>query len=788
MSEKPGVVLDVGKCRRECGRDLDEINKFRRITNFLAGAQLYLKENVLLQQTLTQEHLKERLLGHWGTCPGLNLAYAHCNYLIKKHDLDMFFVTGPGHGAPAILANLFIEGSLQKYYPEYELTPTGVSKLVKNFSWPGGFPNHVNAQFPGSIHEGGELGYSLSVAFGAVMDNPNLIVTCVVGDGEAETGPLAASWNSYKFIDPKIDGAVLPILHLNGWKMSSPSIYGTMSDAELVSLFTGFGYLVRIVSDQDIDADMAVSMEWALNEIRNIQRAAREGRPIFQPKWPLLIMKTPKGWTGIKWDPQGNPVEVTDAKWNHESFKLVNDWLYSYYIRDLLDHECKFHQGILDNVLPRFEKRMGMSKYANPIDVPLTLPNAHDFGVTIHGERGTVKVSATEVVSKFLQGVIQKNTNKFRIFSPDELTSNRLEKVLEVTKRNYQWVQNTANQDGRVLEVLSEHLCQGWMQGYTLTGRTAMFPSYEAFLGVVTSMMAQYAKFIKVAKETGWRHPVPSINYISTSTHWRQEHNDFSHQDPIFVNNLLNMKSALARIYFPPDANCFLTTLDHILTTKNYINLIVGSKHEMPVYLSYEEAVKHTVAGVSIWKWFSTDEGRDPDVILVGIGAETTQEVVEATKILKKDAPQLRVRMINITDLMVLDMDRHHPHALSQEAFDALFTEDKDVIFNFHGYPSVLKQLLFKHHNTARFHVLGYKEEGTTTTPFKMLAMNKCSRYHVAKLALKYGAKKNAHVAPMSHTLISGYRYILKEHDKHIKIYGKDPENWEQFSTTIFAA
>ncbi|KAK9727853.1 hypothetical protein K7432_001525 [Basidiobolus ranarum] len=762
---------------------LDAVKLQQRAADYLAASMIFLKANPLLREPLKKEHIKDRLLGHWGTCPGINLVYAHCNYLIKQHDdVNMFLVTGPGHGAPANLANLYLEGALKKFYPQYDHTLDGVNKLVHGFSWPGGFPSHVNSEVPGQIHEGGELGYSLAVSFGAVMDNPDLIVTCIVGDGEAETGPTSTAWHSYKYIDPKESGAVLPILHVNGFKISEKTIFGCMDNTELGALFSGYGYQVRIVDGMDnINVNMAVSMEWAYQQIRKIQKAAREGTPLVKPRWPILIMRTLKGWTGPKelhgqaiegsW--KSHQVPLPNAAHDDDEFDLLNKWLKSYKPEELFDGDGVIRSEITA-AFPESNRQMGSHPLTYAGYKPLDVPDWKEFSI----KDNNVNVSCTKTAGQFLKALIQKNEKRFRIFSPDELSSNKLDAVLEITNRDFQWAEESRNHGGRVSEVLSEHTCQGWMQGYTLTGRVSLFPSYETFLGIITTMMVQYAKFVKIAKETPWREPIGSLNYIETSTLWRQEHNGFSHQNPGFINSLISLKPSMIRVYLPPDANCLLSTLAHCVRSKEYINLLISGKHETPSWLTPEEAENHCVAGASIWKFASTDNGVDPDVVLVGCGTEVTFEVIAAASLLRKDCPDLRVRVVNVTDLMVLAGDGTHPHALSDDIFNNLFTTDKPVIFNFHGYSSVIKQLLFDRANTSeRVVVRGYNEEGTTTTPFRMLTANGVSRYDVAINALRMIVKKGARNVDVDvHLLISRYQHEIRQHEKYILEHGIDPE------------
>jgi xylulose-5-phosphate/fructose-6-phosphate phosphoketolase len=774
---------------------LELLKIYQRAANYLAGAQIYLKSNVLLRGPLQIDDIKPRLLGHWGTCPGINLIYAHLNRLILQYDCSMFLVTGPGHGAPANLANLYLEGSLQEFYPLLTQDEKGLQKFIRDFSWPDGFPSHLYPGLPGTIHEGGELGYALATAYGASMDNPDLIVACIVGDGEAETGPTAGAWHSPKFIDPAESGAVLPIVHINGYKISSPTIYGTMDDNELQDLFLGYGYQPCFVAGPDLDASMLSAMDWAYHQIHSIQQAARQGNPISKPRWPVILFRSPKGMGGIK-ELHGQKIEGTyrahqvpakDVRTNPEELKQLEQWLNSYRPDELFDQNGKPIDKI-KSLCPKGDKRMGMNPQAfgGRIRQDLKLRDIKDYQIHLNKQkeeriiRGDKKASNVQSLVPLLSDIIQQNPHTFRIFSPDELESNKLN-VFGVTHRDYQWPLHPydtyiGSKNGRVIEVLSEHNCQGWMQGYTLTGRYALFPSYEAFLGIVTTMVDQYAKFIKMSKEFPWRLPVPSLNYIATSTLWRQEHNGFSHQNPGFVNTLLNKKGETVRIYLPPDANCLISTMDHCLRSKNYVNLIIASKQETPQWLTMDEAVEHCRAGASIWRWASTDQGINPDVVLVGLGDDTMLEVMAAVSILLHEVPELRIRVVNVTDLLVLEDDSLHPHGLEQSMFDALFTPDKSVIFNFHGYPSALQQLLFHRGDTERFLINGYKEEGTTTTPFDMMVRNEASRFHIIMQAIRLAIPYNPKVAALATEKISYYKYQLRDHHRYIKEYGEDPK------------
>ncbi len=785
--------------RHTYGAELESIERYRRIVNYLAAAQLYLKENVLLEEPLKPEHIKDRLLGHWGTCPGINLIYAHLNHLIIRYDLNMFLVTGPGHGAPANLANLYLEGSLQEFYPNMTLDKAGVSEFVKSFSWPGGFPSHLSPGIPGTIHEGGELGYALATAFGAVMDNQDLIVACIVGDGEAETGPTATAWHCYKFIDPAESGAVLPILHVNGYKISNPTIAGTMSNKELLHLFTGYGYHVLFVEGDDLDAQLYGAMDQAYHEIRHIQLEAHSGQPIVRPQWPMIILRSPKGWTGIK-TLNGKPIEgsfrshqvpANELKTNPTQLQMIEQWLRSYHIEELFDGQGHPKPEILEQC-PRGDRRMGCNPhtFGGRIHRELDLPRISDFKIDITQgqtiktfQRGDINVSNIETVGKYLAEVIRRNPKTLRIFSPDELDSNKLSAVLDVTHRNYQWPVPPHNDkvgpgNGRVIEVLSEHDCQAWLQGYLLTGRHGLFPSYEAFLNIVVSMMDQFAKFLKMSMELPWRWPISSLNYLETSTLWRQEHNGFSHQSPGFINSVLNKKAEVSRVYLPPDANCLLCTMDYCLRSTNYVNLVIANKQPMPQWLSMDDAVAHCRAGASIWQWASTDSGINPDVVLVGIGDNPTVEIMAAAQILREEMPMLRVRVVNVTDLLVLEADSVHPHGLDEEMFAALFTSDCPVIINFHGYASAVKQLLFNrpHLHPHRFHINGYREEGTTTTPFDMNVRNGTSRYHLIMQAIRLASPRNPSVAVHACGQVSHYEYVLATHRRYIQTNGVDPE------------
>lgn len=774
-------------------KDLQAVRAQQRLANYIAAAMIFLKDNVLLQQELTKEHIKSALLGHWGTCPALSLVYAHANLLIRHTDVDMIMVTGPGHGAPSILANLWIEGALATFYSKYAMNSEGLRNLVRGFSWPGGFPSHVNAELPGQIHEGGELGYALSVAYGAVMDKPDMICICVVGDGEAETGPTATSWHSHKFIDPAESGAVLPVLNLNGYKISERTIYGCMSDSELASLFSGFGYEPLLVdSIETINEDLSRAFIYAYNRIRRIQSMARSDPPypFHKPRWPMVLLRTPKGYTGprsvhghlIEGTYKAHQVPLPNAKSDDEEFSALRSWLKSYKVEELLDVKTAQLSDSVKKNIPRAGKLMGEMECTYKGAFNLNLPDWKDFAVDVdRTKRIAEQVSATEKVAEFCSEVIRKNPDTFRIFSPDELCSNKLDAVLKVTNRNFQWEEESWHKGGRVIEVLSEHLCQGFAQGYALTGRHALFPSYESFLGIVTTMMVQYAKFIKIAMETTWRQPVPSFNYIESSTLWRQEHNGFSHQNPGFINSLLNMKGSVARIYLPPDANTFICLMAHCMRRKNHINLLIGGKRPSPVWLTPSEAEDHCRAGASVWKFASCDNSEEPDVVLVGCGNETMYEVVAGAEEFRKMVPGVKIRVVNVVDFMSLCDPSVHRHGLSKAAFEALFTKDRPVVFNFHGYPSAVNQVLAdrKSISSGQFSVHGYREEGTTTTPFDLLAANGCSRFDLIIDALRSMAvnpRKGTIANPDTHTLIKQCEGRIKDHHEWVIKEGRDPD------------
>ncbi len=776
--------------------ELQAIERYRRAVNYLAAAQIYLKANPLLEEPLRPEHIKDRLLGHWGTAPGINLIYVHLNRLILQTNASILLITGPGHGAAANLANMYLEGTLTEYFPELTQHRAGLERFLKSFSWPDAFPSHLYPGYPGVIHEGGELGYALSTAFGAALDNPDLIVACIVGDGEAETGPTAGAWHSNKFLNPATDGAVLPILHLNGFKIANPTIFGTMTSEELEALFTGYGYAVKIVpfSDQ-IDTEMDAALSWAYGEIRGIQDAARSGKIIERPHWPMLAVRTPKGWTGPKvidgkriegsfWSHQ---VPAKEAKTNPNHLRVIEEWFRSYRPEELFDQNGRPAADIL-SLCPRGDRRMAMNPHAlgGKVRRRLALPPLGDYGVNLK-TRGQVYISNVGELGKYLRDVVRLNreARNFRIVCPDELESNRVGAVLEVTDRQYVWPlpENSEHTgpDGRVLEVLSEHNCQGWLQGYLLTGRHGVFPCYEAFLPIVDGMMNQYAKFLKSSLEVPWREPISSLNYLLTSEAWRQEHNGYSHQGPGFINNLLTKKGHTYRIYLPPDANCLIYTMDHCLKVTNYINLVIAGKQPMPQWLSMEEAEEHCRVGASVWRWASNNDGEDPELVLACSGDNLTLEVMAAADLFRREVPEWRIRVVNVTDLLVLGIPQKYPHGLDENRFQRLFPLDCPVIFNFHGYTAAIKQLLWERPQNERFDLNGYREEGTTTTPFDMHIHNRTSRYHLVIQGAQKVSKRNPKAAAKAEDLIVKYERKIADHGLFIQREGIDPPeiaNW----------
>ncbi len=772
---------------------LDAIRKYVRAADYLSAIQIYLQDNVLLREPLKHEHIKPRLLGHWGTCPGINFVYAHLNALIAEHNADMLFVIGPGHGFPALQSNLFLEGTFARYYPEASQTEAGIRHISKKFSWPYGYPSHSNPAAPGVILEGGELGYSLSTSYGAALDNPDLIVACLVGDGEAETGPTATAWHLNKFLNPKNDGAVLPILHLNGYKISGPTIFGRMSKGELKSLFTGYGYAPRFVGGKDPYPTMAKIMEETYRDIREIQKAHRNGKtPSKPPRWPMIILETPKGWTGIK-KLHGKKIEgnflshqVTAplAKTSKVELKALEEWLRSYKFNELFSPESGFSQEI-KSVLPKPELLMGNSRHAHGGDIvkPLELPDIKPF--TEDGPPGTIGSSSMRRAGAYLTEVMRKSAHarNFRFFSPDETYSNKLDEIFKATSRAWQlpikkWDKDLSR-DGRVIEMLSEHSLQGLTQGYILTGRHAVFASYEAFIQVVSSMVDQYAKFVKVAREIPFRGPTPSLNIILTSSGWRQEHNGFSHQNPGFIDNILQKHGCYVHVYFPPDGNSTLGVLKKCLGSRSEINIIVAGKTLEPRWLSQELAEKEIERGIMTWD-FASD--KNPDIVFAAAGDYMTKESLAAISLLKTELPNVRVRFVNIVELCALGIGNSDCH-VRENSFADYFTYDKPVIFNFHGYPETLKPLLFDAaHDHKRFAVFGYIENGSTTTPFDMHVRNNTDRYHLVQQAAKFLASSSVITEAEAAAVIKKYDEKLAAHRVYIEKHGVDPdeiENWQ---------
>ena len=757
------------------------LDEYFRVVNYLSCAMIYLKNNALLRKPLEMDDIKKKLVGHWGSAPGQNFIYAHLNRVINKYDLNMIYISGPGHSGQAMVANSYIEGTYSEYYPEVTNDLEGLNKLCKSFSFPGGLPSHVAPNVPGSINEGGELGYSLAHAYGAVLDNPKLIAACVIGDGEAETGPLAASWQINKLINPITDGAVLPILHLNGYKIANPTILARISEKELISYFGGMGYHPYIVSGSkvsDMHKLMAETMDKVILEIKTIQSKAKLSNNSKRPYWPMIILKTPKGWTGIKeynglkiegsFRSHQVPINVSDA--NPDNLKLLEKWLKSYKVDDLFDENGRVIKEIRDFV-PKKDKRMSSSKYANGglLLKDLKLPDYKDYAVKFDGH-GTVVASDMLNLGTYLMDVIKKNDN-FRIFGPDEALSNRFNDVFKVTNRKWNGQLLSSDEylaaNGKVIDsILSEHVCEGLLEGYLLTGRHGLMHSYEAFIRIVDSMASQHAKWLKMCKEIPWRSDIASLNYILTSHCWQQDHNGFTHQDPGFINHLVTKKADTVRIYLPIDANTLLSCTNHILQTKNYINLIIASKHPSYQWLNMEEASKHCANGIGIFDWASDN---NPDIVMACAGDTPTVEVLAATKIMKEYIPELKIRVVNVIDLMKLQSDSDHPHGLSNDEYNKLFTKDKPIIFAFHGYPHLIHQLTYKRCN-QNMHVHGYIEEGTITTPFDMRVLNKLDRYHLILDAMKYvkvnKSKKQA--------LINKCEETLKYHNEYIKENGID--------------
>ncbi|TDE19455.1 phosphoketolase family protein [Actinomadura sp. 6K520] len=726
--------------------EVRQIDAYWRAANYLSVGQIYLLDNPLLREPLQRDHIKPRLLGHWGTTPGLNFCYAHLNRAIRARDLDMIYVIGPGHGGPAAVANAWLEGVYSEVYPDVSLDEPGMRRLFRQFSFPGGIPSHVAPETPGSIHEGGELGYSLAHAYGAAFDNPDLVVACIVGDGEAETGPLAASWHSNKFLDPVKDGAVLPILHLNGYKIANPSFLARIPEQELVQLLDGYGYQPFLVSGDEpgsMHRKMAAALDQALTEIAEIQRGAREAGAEGRRRWPMIVLRSPKGWTGPK-EVDGKPVENTwrshqvplgGVRDDPEHMARLEEWLRSYRPDELFDDTGR-PVAELTAVAPQGERRMSANPHANGglLLKPLVLPDFRDYAVPVD-KPGTTSTEPTRKFGEFLRDVVRANPSNFRIMGADETASNRLQDVFEVTDRVFQGELLPTDEhqapSGQVMEVLSEHLCQGWLEGYLLTGRHGLFNSYEAFVHIVDAMFNQHAKWLKVTRHLPWRAPIASLNYLLSSHVWRQDHNGFTHQDPGFLDVVLNKKPEIVRVYLPPDANTLLSVGDHILRSRDYVNVVVAGKQPALNWLPMDAAIAHCTRGVGIWEWASTDGGADPDVVLACAGDIPTLETLAAVDLLRRLFPELRVRVVNVVNLMRLQPHSEHPHGMPDREYDALFTTDKPVIFAFHGYPYLIHRLTYRRTGHTHLHVRGYKEEGTTTTPFDMVMLNDLDRYHL---------------------------------------------------------
>ena len=776
-------------------QELALLDRYWRAANYLSIGQIYLLDNPLLREPLRAEHIKPRLLGHWGTTPGLNFIYTHLNRQIRNRDLDMIYVCGPGHGGPGMVASTYLEGSYSEIYPQISEDAAGMRKLFRQFSFPGGIPSHAAPETPGSIHEGGELGYALVHAYGAAFDNPELIVTCVVGDGEAETGALAASWHSSKFLNPSRDGAVLPILHLNGYKIASPTLLARMGDTELDHLFRGYGYEPFFVEGHEpekMHRQMAAALDQAIDRIRAIQADARGGGLDGLPRWPMIVLRSPKGWTGPK-EVDGKKVEdfwrahqvpVANCRENEGHRRILEEWMRSYHPDDLFDANGRLKEE-LRALSPVGTRRMGANPHANGgiLRKELRVPDIRDYAIPVE-KRGALMIQTTEILGRYLRDILKLNRTdaNFRIFGPDETESNRLGAVFDATSRV--WMQEIKpydvhlSRDGRVMEVLSEHLCQGWLEGYLLTGRHGFFSCYEAFIHIVDSMFNQHAKWLKVARELPWRKPVSSLNYLLTSHVWRQDHNGFSHQDPGFIDLVANKKADIVRIYLPPDANTLLWVGDHCLRTWNRINVIVAGKQPEPQWLTIDEAVKHCEAGIGIWDWACNEDGViAPDVVMACAGDVPTMETLAAVTLLRQAIPELKIRVVNVVDLMTLQSQEQHPHGLSDEEFDRLFTTDRPVIFAYHGYPYLIHRLTYKRTNHQNIHVRGFIEEGTTTTPFDMTVLNELDRFHLALSAIdRVPGLRNKAAG-----VVGMLEAKLAEHTRYVREYGEDmPEirNW----------
>ncbi|KDE34970.1 phosphoketolase [Kosakonia radicincitans UMEnt01/12] len=775
--------------------DIQLIDRYWRAANYLSVGQIYLMDNPLLREPLKPEHIKPRLLGHWGTTPGLNFIYAHLNRVICQRNLDMIYICGPGHGGPGMVANTWLEGSYSEIYPQVSQDAQGMKKLFRQFSFPGGIPSHAAPETPGSINEGGELGYSLAHAFGAVFDNPSLIAACVIGDGEAETGPLASSWHGIKFLNAARDGAVLPILHLNGYKIANPTILGRASDEDLFQLFRGYGYEPLLVSGHEpeqMHRDMAQALDIALDHIADFQQQARSHQTAERlPRWPLILLRSPKGWTGPQ-TVDGKKVEdfwrthqvpVSSCRENDDHRQILQRWMQSYQPEDLFDERGQL-KAELRALAPTGDKRMGASPWANGgrLRRELVTPALQSYAVEVTSP-GETQAESTAALGAYLAGIFQENADNFRLFGPDETASNRLSKVFDVTSRTWQAAQKPWDEqlapDGRVMEILSEHQCQGWLEGYLLTGRHGLFNCYEAFIHIVDSMFNQHAKWLKVTRKLPWRAPISSLNYLLSSHVWRQDHNGYSHQDPGFIDHVANKKADIVRIYLPPDANTLLCVADHCLKTWDRINVIVAGKQPAPQWLTLDDAAKHCADGMGIWYWAGTvEEGETPDVVMACAGDVPTMETLAAVDLLREFLPALRIQVVNVVDLMALQTHDQHPHGLSEQAFDALFTVDKPVVFAFHGYPSLIHRLTYLRNNHGNFHVRGFMEEGTTTTPFDMTVLNELDRFHLAQEAIL----RVPSLQGKADAILDVLQEKIAAHHRYVREYGEDlPEvqNWK---------
>jgi xylulose-5-phosphate/fructose-6-phosphate phosphoketolase len=772
--------------------ELSKIDRYWRAANYLSVGQIYLRGNALLREPLRPEHIKPRLLGHWGTTPGLNFIYAHLNRLIKNRGLNVLYVAGPGHGGPGLVANTYLEGSYSELYPQVGRGEEGIRKLFNQFSWPGGIPSHAAPETPGSIHEGGELGYSLLHGYGAVFDNPDLIACCVVGDGEAETGPLATSWHSNKFLNPSRDGAVLPILHLNGYKIAGPTVLARLPEEELRSLFVGYGHEPLFVEGHEPEAmhrKMAETLDRAVDRIASFQASARTSGYKERPRWPMIVLRTPKGWTGpkvvdgkqVEGSFRAHQVPVANPRRNPEHLRILEEWMRSYRPEELFDESGRFLSE-LAALAPEGDLRMGMNPHANGGRLlrSLDLPDFRDYAVPVE-RPGSVEAESTRVLGEFLRDLMSRNPSNFRLMGPDETSSNRLDAVFEVTDRvsTAEILESDEHvaPDGRVMEVLSEHMCEGWLEGYLLTGRHGLFSCYEAFIHIIDSMFNQHAKWLKVTRGIPWRKPIASLNYLLSSHVWRQDHNGFSHQDPGFIDHVANKKAEVVRVYLPPDANTLLSVADHCFRSRNYVNVIVAGKQPELQWLDMDSAVRHSEAGIGIWEWASSDGGRNPDLVLACAGDVPTLEVLAARTLLSEWLPDLRVRVVNVVDLMRLQPESEHPHGLPDDDFDLFFTKDRPVVFAYHGYPSLIHRLTYRRRNHANIHVRGYKEEGTTTTPFDMVVRNNMDRFQLAIDSLA----RLPEWATRSTAAVEAFRAALARHALYVVEHGEDlPEiqNW----------